>query len=153
MPLPRCGAGAIRGRHARVKSLSGFEAKIVAAAADAMFPPGGAIAISGTDAGVVPYFDEMLAELGSKQRLLIRLLLVFVELVPVFFLQRARFSRQPLATRISTLAALADSPLFFLRTTFQSLRTLVGIGYLASEEVAAATGALPDLDPFARRDA
>lgn len=136
-----------------MKSLSGFEAAVIAAAADALFPPGGAIRPSGSEAGVVAYFDEMLSELGPKQRNLIRLLIVFMELVPLFFLGRRRLSKQPLATRINTLAALNDSSLYFLRMTFQSLRTLIAIGYLACDEVAETTGAVANLDPFARRRA
>ena len=117
-------------------------------AADGLFPPGGALGPSGSEAGVVDYFDDMLAELLPKQRTLIRLLLVFIELVPMLVFLRLPLSRQSQEQREDTLARLGDSPIYVLRMTFQSLRTLIGIGYLASPEIAEATGAQPNLDPY-----
>lgn len=128
--------------------LSSIEQRVVVAASDAMFPRGGAIEASGSDAGVVAYFEQMLSEMPGKNRTLVRLLLVFIELSPLVFFLRLPFSRQREDERVSTLEALSSSPIYFLRITFQSLRTLISIAYLANDDVAQQVGAVPNLSPF-----
>ena len=131
--------------------LSTIEQRVVVAASDAMFPRGGAIEASGSDAGVVAYFEQMLGEMPGKNRVLVRLLLVFIELSPLVFFFSLPFSRQSEDQRVATLEALAQSPIYFLRITFQSLRTLVSIAYLANDDVARQVGAVPNLSPFEGR--
>lgn len=131
--------------------LTSLEQRVVVAASDAMFPRGGAIEASGSDAGVLAYFARMLTELPPKNRALVRLLLVFIELAPVVFFFKAPFSMQRDDDRVASLEALATSPIYFLRITFQSLRALVSIAYLANDDVARAVGAVPNLSPFEGR--
>lgn len=131
--------------------LTSIEQRVVVAASDAMFPRGGAIEASGSEAGVLDYFERMLAEMPPKNRALVRLLLVFIELSPLVFFFRLPFSRQGEDDRVATLEALATSPIYFLRITFQSLRTLVSIAYLANDDVARQVGAVPNLSPFEGR--
>ena len=131
--------------------LSAKEQAIVASAADAFFPHGGSLAPSATEAGVVPYFSNLLAELPAGTRLLIRLLLRLVEHGPWLLGPARRFTRQTAEQRVATLRAWETSSLYFLRISFQSLRTLVGLAYLDNHDVARAVGALPNLAPFERQ--
>ena len=129
-------------------SLSAKEQAIVAAAADAFFPHGGAVSPSGTEAGAVAYFSTLLAELPSGTRILIRLLLRLVEHGPWLLGPARRFTRQTAEQRVVTLRGWEHSSLYFLRISFQSLRTLIGLAYLGNDDVAGALGALPNLAPF-----
>ncbi len=131
--------------------LTSIEQRVVVAASDAMFPRGGAIAQSGSDAGVLAYFEGMLGEMSPKNRALVRLLLVFIQLAPPVFFLRAPFTWQGDEARVATLESLATSEIYFLRITFQSLRTLISIAYLADADVAAQVGAAPNLSPFEGR--
>ncbi len=128
--------------------LSGKEQAIVAAAADAMFPAGGVLPISGAQAGVVRYFGETLAGSPTRHRVLLRLLLRLVEHGPWVLNLRGRFTSQRHAERVATLRSWAESPIYLLRVAFTSLRTLLSIAYLADEGVTRAMGAEPDTDPF-----
>jgi hypothetical protein len=133
--------------------LSGKEQAIVKAAADTFFPHGGTIPESGTEAGAVGYFGGLLAGAPFKTRFLIRMLLRFVEHGPWIFGVRARFTSQSPEARVQTLREWSTSPIYFLRVSFQSLRALIGLAYLANEAVAARVGAAPNLNPFERRSA
>ncbi len=131
--------------------LTSIEQRIVAAASDAMFPRGGAIEQSGSDAGVLDYFEKMLAEMPPKNRALVRLLLAFIQLSPLVFFFKAPFTWQRDDDRVATLEALSVSSIYFLRVTFQSLRALLSIAYLANDDVARQVGAVPNLSPFEGR--
>ena len=61
------------------RNLSRKEQAILAAAADALFPPGGPIPLSGTDAGAIPYLDAYVGRVDRTQRALMRLLFQAVE--------------------------------------------------------------------------
>ena len=84
------GAAAVRGvflgypgeRIAKSAFLSKKEQAILAALADAFFPPGGAIPLSGTDAGLVEYFDDYARQFPPGQGRLVHLLLAFLEHAP-----------------------------------------------------------------------
>jgi hypothetical protein len=128
--------------------MSAKEQAIVAAAADAFFPRGGALIPSGTDAGAVAYFSTFLAELPAGTRFMIRLLLRLVEHGPWVFGPARRFTRQSPEQRVATLRGWEKSRLYFLRISFQSLRTLIGLAYLGNDGVARSLGAMPNLAPF-----
>lgn len=131
-----------------MSTLTERERATLAATADAFFPRGGTLPPSATDAGAVAYFETMLSELPGRTRFLIRLLVLFVEIGPWAFNRKRRFSRQSPTDRVATLRSWEKSPIYFLRISFQSLRTLIAMAYLASEDVAARLGAVPNLDPF-----
>lgn len=138
----------------RAEVLSAREQTIVAAAADALFPGGGPIPVSGTEAGLVAYVDDNLARLGPRARLLVRLLLVLVEHGPWLFGGAPhRFSRLPLEQRLAELRRMATSRLYFRRVSFLSLRALLSMGYLANPEVAGRIGLEPNRAPFERPSA
>ncbi len=82
--------------------MSRKEQAILAAAADALFPPGGPIPLSGTEAGAIPYLDAYVGRVDAGQRALMRLLFQAVEHGPWIFGPRfARFTRLDPAARIA----------------------------------------------------
>jgi hypothetical protein len=138
----------------RARTLSARERVIVAACADALFPSGGPIPLSGTEAGLVDYMDRYVARAPRPLRPYMRLLLHFIELSPwVFGPCRARFTRLSHEDRIAALASMAQSRIYFRRLTFLSLRTMLSMGYLANEKVARAIGVTCCAAPFDRRAA
>ncbi|KYF57203.1 gluconate 2-dehydrogenase subunit 3 family protein [Sorangium sp. So ce854] len=140
------------GAPARV--LSAKERAIVAACADALFPAGGPIPLSGTEAGLVEYVERYVARTPRPLRPYMRLLFLFVELSPwVFGPRRARFTRLPQPDRIAVLASMSQSCIYLRRVTFLSLRTMLSMGYLANEKVARAIGVACCATPFERRAA
>ncbi len=121
--------------------LSAREQAVVAAAADALFPSGGPIPLSGTEAGVVPYLDANLARLPAKSRTLVRLLFILVEQGPWFFgPARRRFTRLSPKERGAELRRMQQSRLYLRRIAFLSLRTMLAMGYLANPRVAERIG-------------
>ncbi len=135
--------------------LSRKEQAIVAACADAFFPPGGPIPISGTEAGLVAYFDGYAARLPTGQGVLVRLLLWFIEHGPwVFGPRPRRFTKMRHEERLAVLAAMQKSPIYFRRVAFLSMRTMLTMGYLACPDVCRAMRIEHDADPFGlgRRD-
>lgn len=128
------------------------EQAIVAACADALFPHGGPIPLSGTEAGLVLYMDNNLRRLPTSTRALVRLLFLLIEHGPWVLGPRPRFTRQTQEQRIHTLATMAVSRLYFLRVAFLSMRTLLSMGYLANSAVAEQIGMTPRPSPFGLRD-
>jgi hypothetical protein len=131
--------------HAR---LSAREARFFAAAADAVFPPGGPLPPSGSEAGVVGHLDGWLAMLPSRNRALIRLLVVFFEHATLLFPApgrggRRRFTSLAPEQRIALLDDWGRSRLRPRRIVFASLRTLLTSAYFASPTVLRATGLAP----------
>ncbi|WP_437878289.1 gluconate 2-dehydrogenase subunit 3 family protein [Sorangium sp. So ce513] len=147
-------ARSARGSGAPARVLSEKERAIVAACADALFPAGGPIPISGTEAGLVEYVERYVARTPRPLRPYMRLLFLFVELSPwVFGPRRARFTRLPQPDRIAVLASMSQSCIYLRRVTFLSLRTMLSMGYLANERVARAIGVACCATPFERRAA
>lgn len=129
--------------------LSRREQVIVGALADAFFPPGGAIPLSGREAGLVAYMDDYCKQLPAGQGRLVRLLFVFLEHSPwAFGPRRQRFSTLSLADRIEVLDRMRNSPIYFRRIAFLSMRTMLTMGYLADERVARRIGMVPNPDPY-----
>jgi len=129
--------------------LSRKEQAIVSACADALFPPGGPIPVSGTEAGLVRYVDAYLGRLPRVPRILVRLLLLSIEHGPWIFGPRpARFTRMRPVERVAVLRAMARSSLYFRRISFLSMRTMMTMGYLAHPEVAKRMHIVPNAAPF-----
>jgi hypothetical protein len=127
------------------------EQAIAAACADALFPPGGPIPLSGTDAGLVAYMDAYYLRLPFGARSLCRLLLHFIEHSPWVFGPRfARFTRLRPEERIAALRDMQTSSIYFRRVAFLSMRAMLTMGYLANGEVARRMGMVADLAPFER---
>lgn len=134
------------------RNLSRKEQAILAAAADALFPPGGPIPLSGTEAGTIPYLDAYVGRVDRSQRALMRLLFQAIEHGPWLLGPRlARFTRLGAAERIAFLRKLSKSNLYFHRVVFLSLRVMLTMAYLANEEVARRMRIATNLSPFAAR--
>lgn len=132
------------------RNLSRKEQAILAAAADALFPPGGPIPLSGTDAGAIPYLDAYVGRVDTTQRALMRLLFQAIEHGPWLLGPRfSRFTRLDAASRIVFLGKLAKSDLYFHRVIFLSIRVMLTMAYLANDEVARQMRIEPNLAPFA----
>ena len=132
--------------------LSRKEQAVVAACADALFPPGGPIPVSGTEAGLVRYMDTYLRGLPPLPRLLGRLLFHSVEHGPWIFGPRpVRFTRLRPAERVAVLREMAESDLYFRRVSCISMRTMMTMGYLAHPEVARRIQIVPNATPFEPR--
>ena len=128
--------------------LSAREQAFVRAAADAVFPSGGPIPYSGTEAGALAHVDRFLAGIGARTRLLIRLLFVLLEHATLVFPAPGptgfrRFSALSLAQRQAVLDGWGRSRLGPRRLVFQSLRALVTMAYFASPAVLRAIGLAP----------
>lgn len=130
--------------------LSAREQAIVEAAGNAFFPPGGPIPISGSEAGVVRYFDGYLRRSSRRQVFLMRLLFTFTELSPlVFGARRRRFTRLSRDEQIEHLREAFVSRIYLRRVSFVSLRALMTMAYLANAEVARSMRMVTDANPFA----
>jgi hypothetical protein len=131
--------------------LSKKEQAIVASVADAMFPKGGAIPLSGTEAGLVGYMDRYVGRMPNPSRALCRLLLQFLEHGPwLFGPRRARFTRMSLDERLAALDDMRQSSIYFRRIAFLSMRTMLTMGYLANGDVARSMRMF-SIDPFEQK--
>lgn len=110
---------------------------VVSASADAMLPPNGPIPVSGTEAGLVEYFDEYCKGQSWTQRVLLRLLLVFIQLSPLVFGPRfTAFTRLTQEARVRAFEAMEKAASYFRRVVvFQSLRFILTNGYFADPRV------------------
>ncbi len=133
---------------AGVRRLGRGEAAFVAAAADALFPSGGAVEPSGSQAGVLAYVDDYLDRMTPRTRLLVRLLLFLFQHATVFFPARhplgfRRFSSLPPEQQVEVLSAWSQSRLFPRRLAFMSLRAILTMGYFADPAVLRRLGLAP----------
>jgi len=125
---------------APVKGLSRREAALVAAAAEALFPRGGAVPPSGLDAGVPAWCGRWLEALPAGTRLLVRCLFALVEHATLLFPAPGwdgfrRFSAQGPERRGQVLEGWRTSRWFLRRLVFTSLRAIVTQGYFADAAV------------------
>jgi hypothetical protein len=112
------------------------EQKVVAACADTLFPPGGPIPVSGTDAGIVAYVDAHFADLRWTKRTLLRLALLFLQLHTLLFGWRfTRFTRLPPAERAKVLAEMEMSELQIRQGAYMSVRFILTMAYGANPTV------------------
>jgi hypothetical protein len=112
-----------------------WEVAFLDAAAEAMFPAGGAMALSGRDADLPRYVDRYFATLHGAKRTQIRLLLLFVEQSTIFFSApaprgRRRFSALSEEQREAVLREWSASRLYLRRLIFTALRAVLTMGYL-----------------------
>jgi hypothetical protein len=125
----------------------------LSAAADAVFPAGGAISASGSDAEVAERTDNWLAEITVSMRVLVRLLLFLVEHATLFLPAPGRggfrrFSSLAPEQRDAVLRGWAGSGLAPRRLVFQSLRAVLTMSYLSDPSVLRELGLAPrDVEP------
>ena len=125
----------------RQRVLARREVAFLGAAAEALFPPGGAIEPTGLDAGIPGYVDRFLAAAQPRQRLLMRLLFFLVEHATLVFPAPGglrgmrRFSSLDFDQRLAAIDGWQQSRLFLRRIVFTSLRAIFALGYFSHPPV------------------
>lgn len=135
-------------RRPGLRALGRHEAALLGAAAEAVYPPGGAVSPSGVEAGVVPWVDRYLGELPAAPRRLMRLLFLLVEQATLVFPApgrggRRRFSSLDVEARQAVLDGWRTSRLFPRRLVFTSLRAILTMGYFGNPQVLRELGLAP----------
>lgn len=135
------------------------ELGFLGAAADTLFPPGGAIPYSGRDAEIPRYVDAYVQMQPARTRRLMRLLFFLIEHATLLFpapgavlTGRRRFSSLDVAQRVAVLEAWRTSGLFARRIVFTSLRAILTMGYFACPGVLRALHLAPLAIPTPVRD-
>lgn len=132
----------------KLEDLTAQEKEILVLAADATFPKGGAMNMSGTEAGVPEHFENYFRRLPPDKQKLIHLMLHFVEAIPLIFgPKHTLFTLMDEKNREKSLD-FADKSLYFHRIALQSLRILLTMGYMANADVQKAVGCVPNTNPF-----
>ena len=111
------------------------EARFLASAAEAMFPAGGAIPLSGVEADLPRFADRYLAVVHPRVRLQMRMLfLLFAQATLVFPAPgrggHRRFSDLGVEQRMAVLRGWSESALFVRALVFTALRAVLTMGYL-----------------------
>ena len=117
------------------EQLSRAEACFLDAAAEAMFPDGGAIPLSGIEANLPRYIDRYFATLFSRKKFQIRLLFLLFEHATLIFPAPGRFgwrrfSSLNLEQRVEVFHAWRGSRWFLRRVLFTALRAVMTMGYI-----------------------
>lgn len=117
-----------------LKVLSAEEYALVQAVGEAWMPPGGEPAISGAEARVGDFFDDVLVTMPAEQRRLLKLLLHALDerTIPMHF---SRFVNLDLATRTEVLGGWMDSSIYLERQAVGALLVLLAMGYTVHPEV------------------
>jgi hypothetical protein len=132
--------------------LTAKEQAIVGAVADTLFPPGGPIPVSGTQAGLIQYMDDYVGRLPTQPAILVRLLFQFIEHGPWIFGLKRRFTALSHGERLEVLEGMRTSPIYFRRVACLSMRAILTMGYLAHPDVARAMRVVPKTNPFGLGD-
>jgi hypothetical protein len=124
------------------------EASFLEAAAEATFPAGGAIPVSGLEADLSRYVDEYFAVLPAVKRRQIRLLFALFEHATLIFPATGsrrfrRFSSMTPEQRICVLRGWSESRYYLRRLLFTALRAVLTFGYLADKRVVRHLGMAP----------
>jgi hypothetical protein len=123
------------------RALRPRELATLAAVSETLFPPGGEIPPSGSDAGIAAYVDRLVAASQPRQRRLMRSLFFLIEHGTLAFPApgglsgRRRFSSLEPGQREAVLDAWQHSGWFLRRLVFTSLRALCTLGYFADPAV------------------
>lgn len=123
------------------KVLARREVAFLNAAAEVLFPAGGAIPFSGIDADIPSYADRFLAALEPRVRIQIRALFAMFEHVTLFLPAGGvtgfrRFSSLTYQQRELVMQAWSGSPNFYRQLVFTALRAVLTMGYLGHPVVA-----------------
>jgi hypothetical protein len=125
---------------APARRLARRELAFLAAAADAMYPPGGEVPASGREAGVPAYTDRYVDAVPAGTRRLMRMLFFLVEHATLLFPAPGasgwrRFSSLSATQRVAVLEGWRTSRLFPRRLVFNSLRAILTMGYFSHPPV------------------
>ena len=118
-----------------LKALSASEADFVDALAEAWMPPGGDPPISGREARVAQFFDDVVAGMAPGSGSELRLLLRILDDLAVPF-AGAPFRTLGLDARVALLGRWLHHDQWLLRNAVQAVVVLCGTGYTTHPEVA-----------------
>jgi hypothetical protein len=115
--------------------LSLEEWNFVQALGEAWMPPGGNPALSGAEARVGDFLDEVVGNMATTQGKLLRVLIRLLDhaTLPT---RGARFASLDLSTRTEVLTGWVNAPTYLQRQAVGSVLVLVAFGYTRHPEVA-----------------
>jgi len=124
------------------------EAAFLEAAAEATFPAGGTIPVSGLEADLPHFVDDYFAVLPAAKRSQIRMLFVLFEHATLIFPATGsgrfrRFSSMTPEQRICVLRGWSESRYYLRRLLFTAVRAVITFGYLADKRVVRHLGMAP----------
>lgn len=120
---------------ADLKALADDEFEFVQALAEAWMPPGGSPALSGADAGLGHFMDDLVAAMPHAQARELKLLLQLLDDITVPR-RLARFTHLDLALRTEVLAGWLSTENHFLRSGATALIALLSSGYTMHPDLA-----------------
>ena len=123
--------------------LSQDEYDFVQALSEAWMPPGGTPALSGADANLGQWFDELLTHMAPNQQTLLKLLLQVLDDTPLLT-DAGRYTTLDLPRRIELLVGWMQSSNALFRAAIAGVIVLIGMGWTTHPEVA------PGLAPMFR---
>lgn len=134
-----------------LRALSRREYAFIESATEVLFPAGGAVPQSGSDADVAGYTDSLVAEQPRRLRVLMRLLFFLLEHGTLIFPPTGdwgfrrfrRFTRLGLEARTAYLQGWHRSRTAPRRLVFTSLRAILTMGYLGHPGVLRELGLAP----------
>lgn len=113
---------------APLRALSAEEHAFAQALGEAWMPPGGEPAISGAEARVGDFLDEVVAAMAPQQGKLFRLLLHLLD-EETLVTDLSRFQHLPLARRTEVLSGWMNSGWYAQRQAVAAVLALVAFGY------------------------
>ncbi len=115
------------------------------ALADTVFPPEAGLPISGREAHIVAYLEEMLSHLAVREQILLRGMFLAFGMQSLATHPRALslFSGLTPKQREESLRAWDESPYYFARLFFQALKGVLLFAYVDNAEVTEAMGVTP----------
>ena len=119
------------------KNLTDYEARIVEALADTIFPEDGPFAAGARTTGVVQYVDEYLDWIPQRERILIRCMFMLFEVDFAVFNPGVsnRFSAATPEERRRCLESWDRSSLYYRRSAFQALKGTILLAFLRHPDV------------------
>lgn len=132
----------------KITELTAAEKEFIRKAADVVFPKDGPIPVSGNEAGVPQYMENLFRNMPEDKRRLMHLLFHFIECSPLAFGPRRTLFTLLKENEQKEVLDFSDKSLYFRRVALQSLRVLMTMGYMANEDVQKAVGWRPDQNPF-----
>ena len=115
--------------------LSSDEYDFIQALAEAWMPPGGVPALSGADADLGAWFDELLTHMAANQQTLLKLLIQILDDVPLVT-DASSYRKLDLPRRIELLSDWLDSSNPLFRAGVAGVVVLIGMGWTTHPEVA-----------------
>jgi hypothetical protein len=130
------------------RRLARREVAFLRAAGDTLFPAGGPLPPSGSEARIAEYVDDYLGVVPARMRVLMRLLFFLVEHATLFLPAPGwngfrRFSSLDEAQRAAVFEGWRRSPLVARRVVFTSLRAVLTNCYVADPAVLRNLGVAP----------